>query len=126
MWWWWDHRWGLTSYLCLFASDILYPKDSSSPHSGMPAEVLCRGRDFVVSIDVLAAGSRVEGEHPKQAGSCSRQVIVCRPHCGAPVGAFSSSGHSGLNLCGVHVVEWCRTKLTVVADLSWVKVVIND
>lgn len=30
-------------------SDILYPKDSSSPHSGVPAEVLCRGRDFVVS-----------------------------------------------------------------------------
>lgn len=29
-------------------SDILYPKDSSSPHSGMPAEVLCRGRDFVM------------------------------------------------------------------------------
>ncbi|KAK2084178.1 DNA-directed RNA polymerase III subunit RPC5 [Saguinus oedipus] len=28
-------------------SDILYPKDSSSPHSGVPAEVLCRGRDFV-------------------------------------------------------------------------------
>ncbi|ETE59513.1 DNA-directed RNA polymerase III subunit RPC5, partial [Ophiophagus hannah] len=30
-------------------SDILYPKESSSPHSGVPAEVLCRGRDFVVS-----------------------------------------------------------------------------
>ncbi|XP_004855974.1 DNA-directed RNA polymerase III subunit RPC5 isoform X8 [Heterocephalus glaber] len=29
-------------------SDILYPKDSSSPHSGVPAEVLCRGRDFVM------------------------------------------------------------------------------
>ncbi|KAK2097686.1 DNA-directed RNA polymerase III subunit RPC5 [Saguinus oedipus] len=28
--------------------DILYPKDSSSPHSGVPAEVLCRGRDFVM------------------------------------------------------------------------------
>lgn len=33
----------------LVGSDILYPKDSSSPHSGVPAEVLCRGRDFVVS-----------------------------------------------------------------------------
>uniref|UniRef100_A0A8C2U0C0 RNA polymerase III subunit E n=1 Tax=Coturnix japonica TaxID=93934 RepID=A0A8C2U0C0_COTJA len=29
-------------------SDVLYPKDSSSPHSGVPAEVLCRGRDFVM------------------------------------------------------------------------------
>ncbi|KAL4836266.1 hypothetical protein H8958_016356 [Nasalis larvatus] len=28
--------------------DILYPKDSSSPHSGVPADVLCRGRDFVM------------------------------------------------------------------------------
>lgn len=117
MWWWWDHKWGLTSYLCLFASDILYPKDSSSPHSGMPAEVLCRGRDFVVSINVLAAVSRGGGRASK-VGSELQQVIVCRPHCGAPLGAFSSSGHSGLNLCGVHVDEWCRTKLTLVADLS--------
>ncbi|XP_011372744.1 DNA-directed RNA polymerase III subunit RPC5 [Pteropus vampyrus] len=31
-------------------SDILYPKDTSSPHSGVPAEVLCRGRDFVVRL----------------------------------------------------------------------------
>ncbi|XP_053550650.1 DNA-directed RNA polymerase III subunit RPC5 [Bombina bombina] len=29
-------------------SDIIYPKDSSSPHSGVSAEVLCRGRDFVM------------------------------------------------------------------------------
>ncbi|KAM4656276.1 DNA-directed RNA polymerase III subunit RPC5 isoform 3-T3 [Amazona ochrocephala] len=29
-------------------SDVLYPKDTSSPHSGVPAEVLCRGRDFVL------------------------------------------------------------------------------
>nr|XP_005998449.1 PREDICTED: DNA-directed RNA polymerase III subunit RPC5 [Latimeria chalumnae] len=29
-------------------SDVLYPKDSCSPHSGVPAEVLCRGRDFVM------------------------------------------------------------------------------
>uniref|UniRef100_A0A8C6Y1B9 RNA polymerase III subunit E n=1 Tax=Naja naja TaxID=35670 RepID=A0A8C6Y1B9_NAJNA len=29
-------------------SDILYPKETSSPHSGVPAEVLCRGRDFVI------------------------------------------------------------------------------
>ena len=37
----------------LINSDVLYPKDSSSPHSGVPAEVLCRGRDFVVSIQVF-------------------------------------------------------------------------
>ncbi|XP_077594955.1 DNA-directed RNA polymerase III subunit RPC5 [Stigmatopora nigra] len=29
-------------------SDILYPKNSCSPHSGVPSEVLCRGRDFVM------------------------------------------------------------------------------
>nr|XP_033770079.1 DNA-directed RNA polymerase III subunit RPC5 isoform X1 [Geotrypetes seraphini]XP_033770080.1 DNA-directed RNA polymerase III subunit RPC5 isoform X1 [Geotrypetes seraphini] len=29
-------------------SDILYPKETSSPHSGVPAEVLCRARDFVM------------------------------------------------------------------------------
>uniref|UniRef100_A0A8D3D1B0 DNA-directed RNA polymerase III subunit RPC5 C-terminal domain-containing protein n=1 Tax=Scophthalmus maximus TaxID=52904 RepID=A0A8D3D1B0_SCOMX len=28
-------------------SDVLYPKNTCSPHSGVPAEVLCRGRDFV-------------------------------------------------------------------------------
>ncbi|NXY65523.1 RPC5 polymerase, partial [Callaeas wilsoni] len=32
----------------LINSDVLYPKDTSSPHSGVPAEVLCRGRDFVM------------------------------------------------------------------------------
>ncbi|MBN3303834.1 RPC5 polymerase, partial [Amia calva] len=29
-------------------SDVLYPKDTCSPHSGVPAEVLCRGRDFLM------------------------------------------------------------------------------
>ncbi|XP_069761698.1 DNA-directed RNA polymerase III subunit RPC5 isoform X2 [Narcine bancroftii] len=29
-------------------SDVLYPKDTCSPHSGVAAEVLCRGRDFVM------------------------------------------------------------------------------
>ncbi|XP_075421525.1 DNA-directed RNA polymerase III subunit RPC5 isoform X2 [Ascaphus truei] len=29
-------------------SDVIYPKESSSPHSGVSAEVLCRGRDFVL------------------------------------------------------------------------------
>ncbi|KAM9426320.1 DNA-directed RNA polymerase III subunit RPC5 [Pholidichthys leucotaenia] len=29
-------------------SDVLYPKDTFSAHSGVPAEVLCRGRDFVM------------------------------------------------------------------------------
>ncbi|XP_051967986.1 DNA-directed RNA polymerase III subunit RPC5-like [Xyrauchen texanus] len=29
-------------------SDVLYPKNTCSSHSGVPAEVLCRGRDFVV------------------------------------------------------------------------------
>ncbi|KAL0984001.1 hypothetical protein UPYG_G00135750 [Umbra pygmaea] len=29
-------------------SDVLYPKNSCSPHSGVAAEVLCRGRDFVM------------------------------------------------------------------------------
>ncbi|KAE8579372.1 hypothetical protein XENTR_v10024019 [Xenopus tropicalis] len=29
-------------------SDVVYPKESSSPHSGVSADVLCRGRDFVM------------------------------------------------------------------------------
>ncbi|XP_053327192.1 DNA-directed RNA polymerase III subunit RPC5 [Spea bombifrons] len=29
-------------------SDVVYPKESSSPHSGVSAEILCRGRDFVM------------------------------------------------------------------------------
>ncbi|XP_018617441.1 DNA-directed RNA polymerase III subunit RPC5 [Scleropages formosus] len=29
-------------------SDVLYPKNSCSPHSGVPADVLCRGRDYVM------------------------------------------------------------------------------
>ncbi|CAM4706023.1 unnamed protein product [Leuciscus chuanchicus] len=29
-------------------SDVLYPKNTCSSHSGVPAEVLCRGRDFVM------------------------------------------------------------------------------
>ncbi|TRY83778.1 hypothetical protein DNTS_025263 [Danionella cerebrum] len=29
-------------------SDVLYPNTTCSSHSGVPAEVLCRGRDFVV------------------------------------------------------------------------------
>uniref|UniRef100_A0A3Q4H4E9 Polymerase (RNA) III (DNA directed) polypeptide E n=1 Tax=Neolamprologus brichardi TaxID=32507 RepID=A0A3Q4H4E9_NEOBR len=29
-------------------SDVLYPKNTFSAHSGVPAEVLCRGRDFVM------------------------------------------------------------------------------
>lgn len=44
----------------LINSDVLYPKDTSSPHSGVPAEVLCRGRDFVVSTKELVVS---KGEH---------------------------------------------------------------
>ncbi|XP_078723296.1 DNA-directed RNA polymerase III subunit RPC5 [Lampetra fluviatilis] len=29
-------------------SEVLYPKDSLSPHSGIPGELLCRARDFVM------------------------------------------------------------------------------
>ncbi|XP_033630773.1 DNA-directed RNA polymerase III subunit RPC5-like [Asterias rubens] len=29
-------------------SDVLYPKDSTSPISGVPADILCRGRDYVM------------------------------------------------------------------------------
>uniref|UniRef100_A0A8C0Y2G7 Polymerase (RNA) III (DNA directed) polypeptide E n=1 Tax=Cyprinus carpio carpio TaxID=630221 RepID=A0A8C0Y2G7_CYPCA len=29
-------------------SDVLYPKNTCSSHSGVPAEVLCRGQDFVM------------------------------------------------------------------------------
>ncbi|XP_051925616.1 DNA-directed RNA polymerase III subunit RPC5 [Hippocampus zosterae] len=29
-------------------SDVLYPRNTCSPHSGVPADVLCRARDFVM------------------------------------------------------------------------------
>lgn len=41
-------RWESSHLLLLPHSDVLYPKNTCSPHSGVPAEVLCRGRDFVV------------------------------------------------------------------------------
>lgn len=52
----WRSDWFLSA-----SSDVLYPKSTCSPHSGVPAEVLCRGRDFVVSCsficsDLTAAG----------------------------------------------------------------------
>ena len=31
-------------------SDVLYPKDTSSDISGVPAEFMCRGRDYIVSL----------------------------------------------------------------------------
>lgn len=31
-----------------FFSEILYPKEATSPHSGVSADHLCRGRDYVV------------------------------------------------------------------------------
>lgn len=33
----------------VFFSEILYPKGTTSPHSGVSAEHLCRGRDYLVS-----------------------------------------------------------------------------
>jgi DNA-directed RNA polymerase-3 subunit RPC5 len=30
-------------------SDVLYPKDTSSNINGVPAELMCRGRDYIVS-----------------------------------------------------------------------------
>lgn len=68
----------------------------------------------------------MEGENPKQAVSSSRGIVVYNCHCGMPLGALFSSGHSELMkallaqlVYGVHVVE-CITKLTLLADLSWV------
>lgn len=83
----------------LIGSDILYPKDSSSPHSGVPAEVLCRGRDFVVSAQALTSGVGVKvvvGGRWAQltaiktlAGAASRgQVRVARAGLGALDSAF--------------------------------------
>ena len=34
-------------------SDVLYPKDTSSNVSGVPAELMCRGRDYIVSFKKL-------------------------------------------------------------------------
>lgn len=39
----------LSCVFFLVPSDVLYPKNTCSAHSGVSAEVLCRGRDFVVS-----------------------------------------------------------------------------
>jgi DNA-directed RNA polymerase-3 subunit RPC5 len=30
-------------------SEILYPKDTASSINGVPAEIMCRGRDYIVS-----------------------------------------------------------------------------
>lgn len=32
------------------SSELLYPKDSISSHNGIPAELMCRARDYVVSV----------------------------------------------------------------------------
>lgn len=66
----------------LINSDVLYPKDTSSPHSGVPAEVLCRGRDFVVSIKVLVAfkGKHCEGRQGEAfLGGHSIAKLFCSP-----------------------------------------------
>ncbi len=49
---WCFRRWSAKLLCVCFVvdSDVLYPKNSCSSHSGVPAEVLCRGRDFVVSF----------------------------------------------------------------------------
>lgn len=31
-------------------SELLYPKDSISSQNGIPAELMCRARDYIVSI----------------------------------------------------------------------------
>lgn len=34
-------------------SDLIYPKDTASAHSGIPSELMCRARDYVVSILII-------------------------------------------------------------------------
>lgn len=41
--------WSAKTLRFVSSSDVLYPKNTCSSHSGVPAELLCRGRDFVVS-----------------------------------------------------------------------------
>lgn len=43
-------------------SDVLYPKNTCSPHSGVPAEVLCRGRDFVVSGSLIGSKNSLNAQ----------------------------------------------------------------
>lgn len=34
-------------------SELIYPKDTKSHQNGIPAELMCRARDFVVSTSIL-------------------------------------------------------------------------
>ena len=34
----------------IVSSELLYPKDTTSHQHGIPAELMCRARDFIVSI----------------------------------------------------------------------------
>lgn len=45
-------RWpaALTMFVVSF-SELLYPEGSISPNSGIAAEILCRGRDYLVSYE---------------------------------------------------------------------------
>lgn len=38
------------SFNYFFSSEILYPKEATSPHSGVSAEHICKGRDYVVGL----------------------------------------------------------------------------
>lgn len=34
----------------IVSSELVYPKDSISSHNGIPAELMCRARDYIVSF----------------------------------------------------------------------------
>ena len=35
------------------SSELLYPKDTVSSYNGIPAELMCRARDYVVSVTFI-------------------------------------------------------------------------
>ena len=40
----------LIGLICFLLSELLYPEGSISPNSGIAADILCKGRDYLVSL----------------------------------------------------------------------------
>lgn len=40
----------IKSLIISLLSEVLYPKKTMSAHSGVPSEILCRARDYIVGL----------------------------------------------------------------------------